>query len=75
MNRAKKWGFITSFAVNGKEGLGMKVFYLLFVDDSFILYDASQEHMEHLSWSCKRFEAILALKINLEKSEFILIGG
>ena len=53
----------------------MKVFYLLFVDDSFILYDASQEHMEHLSWSCKQFEAILALKINLEKSEFILIGG
>lgn len=38
------------------------------LDDTFILCDATQDQLKHLSWSFMCFEAILGLKINLKKS-------
>lgn len=62
LNRAKEWGFITSFTISGRGGEEMEVPY---TNDNLILYDANQEHLEHLSRSFMQFEAILGLKINL----------
>ena len=71
LNRAKEWGFITSFTISGRGDEEMEVPY---TNDNLILYDANQEHLEHLSRSFMQFEAILGLKINLENSKFIPIG-
>ncbi|RVW23091.1 hypothetical protein CK203_099981 [Vitis vinifera] len=42
-------------------------------DDTLIVCDASKENLEHLSWVFMWFEPCSWLKINLEKSELILI--
>ena len=49
--------------------------HLLFVDDTLDFYGASQDQMRYLSWILMWFEAILGLRINLHKSELILVGG
>ena len=54
--------------------MGVKVFQMLFVDDTFILYDTSKEDLEYLNWVFMWFKAILGLKINLKKNELIPIG-
>ena len=54
--------------------MGVEVFHLLFVDDTFILYNTSKEDLEYLNWVFMWFKAILGLKINLKKNELIPIG-
>ena len=49
--------------------------HLLFVDDTLVFYGASQDQMRYLSWILMWFEAILGLRINLDKIELILVGG
>ena len=51
----------------------MKVFHL-FIDDTFVFYDAYGVHLEHLSCGFMWFKAMFGLKINMEKSELIPIG-
>lgn len=69
LSGAKKGGFLVGFSVGGR-GVDVKVPYLLFTDDTFIIiYDACKEHMKQLNWVLMWFEAMVCLKINLEKSE------
>lgn len=49
------------------------VSHLLFANDTVILYEAIK--VEILSWVFMWFEPISCLKINLEKSELVLVGG
>ena len=51
----------------GKEGVGWR-------DISFPFCEASQEQVTFLCWLLIWFEAMLGLKINLEKSEMVLVG-
>ncbi|RVX10471.1 Transposon TX1 uncharacterized 149 kDa protein [Vitis vinifera] len=51
----------------------MKVFHL-FIDDTFVFYDAYGVHLEHLSCGFMWFKAMFGLRINMEKSELIPIG-
>lgn len=44
-------GFILGFKMGGKGGLELEMTHLLFVDDTLIFYDASQEQLKILSWS------------------------
>ena len=37
--------------MGGKGGLELEMTHLLFVDDTLIFYDASQEQLKILSWS------------------------
>ena len=43
--------------------------HLLFVDDTLIFYEASQDQVSHLCLLLMWSEALSELKINLEKSE------
>ena len=43
------------------------MYLLLFVDDTLVFFEASQDQMVHSSWLLMWFEAILGLKINLKK--------
>ena len=69
-----RWGFISGFKVRGREGEGEEISHLFFVDDTIVLFGASQEQVTNLCWLLMWFEAISGLKINLEKSEMILVG-
>lgn len=47
---------------------------MLFADDTLIFCQASQDQITYLCWLLMWFEAILGLRINLEKNELILMG-
>ena len=49
--------------------------HLLYVDDTILFCEAKQDQLAYLSWLLMWFEAISRLKINLSKSEIILVGS
>ena len=59
----------------GRGGEGIQVSHLLFADDTLVFCRASKDQMMFLSWVLMWFEAISGLRINLDKSELILVGG
>ncbi|RVX12431.1 Plant UBX domain-containing protein 2 [Vitis vinifera] len=60
--------------VRGRGGEGARVSHSLFADDTLIFYEASQDQMTYLCWTLMWFEVISGLRINLDKSELILVG-
>ena len=48
---------------------------LLFADDAIVFCGASLDQVTNLFWLLMWFKAILGLKINLDKSEMILVGS
>ena len=67
-------GFLSGYRIRGRSGDGVQTTHMLFVDDTLVFYEASQEQMVFLSWLLMWFEAISRLRINLDKSEILLIG-
>ena len=57
----------------GRNGEGLEISYLLFAYDTLVFCEAASFQMTYLSWLLLWFEAISGLKINLDKSEFILV--
>jgi hypothetical protein len=55
---------------NNKE---LVVSYLLFVDDILIFCETHDQHLCHLRWLFLCIEAVSKLKINLSKSELVLV--
>ena len=47
----------------------------LFADDTLVFCGVSKDQLLYLSWILMWFEAISGLKINMDKSELILVGG
>ncbi|RVW68827.1 LINE-1 retrotransposable element ORF2 protein [Vitis vinifera] len=72
--RAVGRGFLSGCRVNGRSGDGALVSHLLFADDTLVFCEASKDQMVYLSWLLMWFEAISGLRINLDKSEILLIG-
>ncbi|RVW58897.1 putative mitochondrial protein [Vitis vinifera] len=74
IHRAVGGGFLSGCRVNGRGGDGALVSHLLFVDDTLVFCEASEDQMVHLSWLLMWFEAISGLRINLDKSEILSVG-
>ena len=74
LKRAMDGGFMSDCRVKGRSEEGVQISHLLFVDDTLVFYQASQDHLTYLSWLLMWFEAVLGLRINLEKSELIPVG-
>ncbi|KAJ9705360.1 hypothetical protein PVL29_003414 [Vitis rotundifolia] len=72
--KAMRGGFLSGCKVNGRSGDGALVSHLLFADDTLVFCKASQDQMAYLSWLLMWFEAILGLRINLDKSEILPVG-
>ena len=68
-------GFISGCRFGGREGVGLIVSHLLYLDDTILFCEPKKDQMAYLSWLLMWFEAILGLKINLAKNEIILVGG
>ncbi|RVW23505.1 Transposon TX1 uncharacterized 149 kDa protein [Vitis vinifera] len=73
INRAVRRGFLSGCRIGGREGVGNQVMHLLFADDTLVFCDDSQEQLAFLSWLLMWFEAISGLRINLNKSEILLV--
>ena len=74
INRVVRGGFLTGCRLRSKGGSGIQVSHLLFVDDTLVFCEDSQDQMAILSWLLMWFEAISGLSINLNKSEILLVG-
>lgn len=51
----------------------MEVLHLLFANDALVFYEASYSQLIFLYWLLIWFEVVSVLKINLDKSELILV--
>lgn len=67
-------GSIEGIVVGNGERGGLSISHLLFVDDTLILCGAEESQFCNLRCLLLCFEAVLGFKINLSKSEAILIG-
>ena len=67
LRRAISGGYLSGWRVRGRNGEGILISHLLFANDTFVFYEASQDQMTYLSWFLMWFEAYLGLRINLEK--------
>ena len=74
LKRAIEGGFLSPCKIRGRGNEGVDVSHLLFADDTLIFCKTSKDQMTHLCWLLIWFEAILGLKINLDKSELYLVG-
>ena len=70
------WGcFLFGCGFGGRGRDELIISHLLCVDDTFLFCEPKQDQRAYLSWLLMRFEAIFRLKINLSKSEVILVGS
>jgi hypothetical protein len=68
-------GNLTGFSVGSRDSEALVVNHLLFADDTLIFCGAQEEQIRHLRCIFLCFEAASGLRINLEKSEIVPIGG
>ena len=75
LKRAKIGGFLLGWRVSGRDGEGVEVSHMLFTDDTLVFCEPSHDQLTYLYWLLMWFEAILGLKVNLEKNELIPLGS
>jgi hypothetical protein len=66
---------LSGFSVGTRNVGGIDISHLLFVDDTLIFCGANPDHLRHLRCLFLCFEAVSGLKINLAKSELVLVGN
>ncbi|RVW82606.1 putative ribonuclease H protein [Vitis vinifera] len=74
ISRAEEKGFIKGFKVMGRRGEGVSVSHLLSADDTFLFCEDNRDQLEFWKWVVICFEVVSGLKINMQKSEIILVG-
>ena len=67
-------GFIYGCRFRGRDGTSFIISNLLFIDDTIVFCEASEDQLLHLSWVLFWFEASSGLKINLDKSVLLPVG-
>ena len=73
MKRAEGAGLLRGFRVAGRQGGGVGVSHLLFVDDTILFCDANEEQILHVRMLLLCFQAMTGLKVNALKSEMVPI--
>ena len=66
--------FLSTCQVKGRDGEEVQISHLLFVDDTLLFFQASQDQMTYLCWILMWFEAISGLRIDIDKIELISMG-
>ena len=73
IKRAVSGGFLTGCKVKERGGEGVQITHFLYANDMLIFYEASKDQLAYLSWLLIWFETIIGLRINLDKSEILLV--
>ena len=74
LKRVVEGNFISGCRFGGRDGRELVISYLLYADDTVLFCEANSEQLMYLGWTLMWFEAYSGLKINLSKSEIILVG-
>ena len=67
-------GQFSGFSVGSSPSTSLMVSHLLFADDTLIFYNAGPNELATLKVILTRLKEVLGLRINLEKSELVLVG-
>ena len=68
-------GFLFEWWVSDRDREGVELSHLLFGDDTLVFCEPSHDQLTYLCLLLTWFEAILGLKVNMEKSKLILVGS
>ena len=74
IRRVVEGGFISGCNIWRGSGPVANISHLFFADDIIVFCEAKKEYMTYLSWILCWFEVVSGLRINLAKSEIILVG-
>uniref|UniRef100_A0A2N9G078 Reverse transcriptase domain-containing protein n=1 Tax=Fagus sylvatica TaxID=28930 RepID=A0A2N9G078_FAGSY len=74
MARATQERFLSGFLVGMEGDNPLMVSHLLFVDDTLIFCNADVAQLEYLRYVFTWFEVVSGLRVNLQKSEMVLVG-
>ena len=74
IQRAVEGNFLSGSRVAIRGGEGEVISHLFYADDTLLLCEPNKDQMKFLSWTLMWFEAMSGLRINLNKSEIILVG-
>ena len=74
LNRAKR-GVLSGWQFNGRGGVGVEISQLLFAYDTSVFCEPPLNQLTSLSWLLIWFEVMSRLRVYLEKSELIPMGG
>ena len=74
LKRVVEDNFISGCKFEGRDGGELIISHLLYANDTVLLCDSKPEQLIYLGWILMWFEAVSGLRINLSKSEIILVG-
>ena len=74
LNRATDGNYLSSTKISYGRGEELVISHLLYADDTLLFYEANNDQLKFISWTLMWFEAVLGLKINLNKSKILPIG-
>jgi hypothetical protein len=74
MDRAVERGYIEGFSMDHSNASALRVSHMFFADDTLVFCGAVRDQLYHLKGVLLCFEAVSGLRINLGKSEIVLVG-
>ena len=74
MKRVEGAGLLHGFRADDRQGGEQCVLHLLFVDDMILFCNVDVEQILHVRMLLLCFQAVTGLKVNVLKSEMILVG-
>lgn len=74
LSTAVEGGYILGFQVGASYKGITTVSHLLFADDTILFCDDNMEQLGHIRAVLECFEAVSGLRVNLRKSELVLVG-
>ena len=74
LKKTEEGGLLQGFHVGLVNSIGIRISYLLFVDDAILFCDASREQLLSIRLVLTCFQVFTGLKVNVGKSEIVPIG-
>ena len=74
LKKTEENNLIRGFHVGAVNSVGVRISHLLFADDTILFCDASREQSLSIRLALSCFQAFTSLKVNVGKSEIVLVG-
>ena len=74
LKQAVQGNYLSGSRIDERGGVEMYISHLLYVNDTLLFCEANKDQLKFLSWILMWFEVLSSLRINLNKSEILLMG-